>query len=133
MNERIIYLRKEWKKIEKDYFKVVKRFKHKRLLSNYKFHVSNFGPEGQYRRPNLLFVRLRIKKDEKRAIETIGHEILHLLFADFFESKKLSYAEREGMVDSLILETDLVKLFPKYERQTIGKVRPVLFKLIIHS
>jgi hypothetical protein len=34
------------------------------------------------------------------------------------------------MVDALILETNLAKLFPKYEKQTIGKVKQNLFKAI---
>lgn len=131
LNERIIWLEKEWEKIEKDYFKIVKRFKHRRLLSKYKCHISHFGPEGKYCRPNLLFVRLRTKNDKKRAIETIGHELLHLLFADFFESKKLNYPEREGMIDALILQSDLVHIFSQYEKQSIGRVRQKLLKSIL--
>lgn len=131
LNERIIWLKKEWGKSENDYFKIVKKFKHKKLLSKYKCHISRFGPEGKYCRPNLLFVRLRIKSDKKRAIETIGHELLHLLFADFFESKKFNYPEREGMIDALILQSDLVHIFPQYEKQSIGRVRKKLLKSIL--
>jgi len=35
------------------------------------------------------------------------------------------------MVDALMLETDLAKLFPKYERQSIGKVRRRLLESIL--
>lgn len=131
LNERIIRLKKEWKKLEKDYFQIVGKFQHKKLLSSYKCHISCFGPEGKYCRPNLLFVRLRTKNDKKRAIETIGHELLHLLFANFFESKKLNYPEREGMIDALILQSDLVHIFPQYEKQSIGRVRQKLLKSIL--
>lgn len=79
----------------------------------------------------MLFVRLRTGKDKKRVLETIGHELLHLVFADFFESKKLNYSEKEGMIDALILNSNLKNLFPKYEQQTIGKVRPGLLKSIM--
>lgn len=128
LNKKIIWLRKEWRKIEKDYFKTVKKFKHKQLHFIYECHVSRFGPEGKYTRPNKLFVRLRTNRDKQRVMETIGHELLHLLFADIFRSKKLSYAEREGMVDALILQSDLVNVFPQYEKQSIGKVRKKLLE-----
>lgn len=129
----IIWLKKEWEKIEKDYFQTVIKFQHKKLLPSYKCHISHFGPEGKYCRPNLLFVRLRTKSDKKRAIETIGHELLHLLFADFFEFKELNYAEHEGMIDALILQSDLIYIFPQYEKQSIGRVRKKLLKFILTS
>jgi len=131
LNKKIIWLRKEWKKLEKDYFQIVGKFQHKKLLSSYRCHISRFGPEGKYCRPNLLFVRLRTKSDKKRVIETIGHELLHLLFADLFEHKKLNYSEREGMIDALMLQSDLVHIFPQYEKQSIGRVRQKLLKSIL--
>lgn len=131
LSKKIAWLKKEWKKIEADYFKVVRKFQYKKFLPHYKCHVSRFGPEGKCTRPNMLFIRLRTKQDKKRVIETIGHELLHLVFADFFESKKLGYAEREGMIDSLILQSNISKLFPRYEKQSIGKVRQKLLKTIL--
>lgn len=133
LGQRIARLQKTWRKIEKNYFDTVKKFHHKKLLPKYTCHISRFGPEGKYCRPNQLFIRLRTKRDEKRAIETIGHELLHLIFADFFESRKLNYAEREGTVDALILRTDLAKLFPKYKKQSIGKIRQKLLKTLLST
>ncbi len=131
LQRKTVQLQKAWRTIEAEYFQIVKKFRHKKLLSKYKCHTSRFGPEGECRRPNLLLVRLRTQRDKKRILETIGHELLHLFFIDFSKSKRLTYAEREGMVDSLILETDLAKLFPKYERQSIGKVRRNLLESIL--
>ncbi|MFW9881714.1 MAG: hypothetical protein ACFFG0_52285 [Candidatus Thorarchaeota archaeon] len=131
LKQKITQLQKTWRKIEKNYFDIVRTFHYKKLLPKYICHISYFGPEGKYCRPNLLFVRLRTKLDEKRVIETIGHELLHLLFADFFETKKLNYSEREGMVDALILQSDLSSLFPQYQKQSIGKLRPKLLKSIL--
>lgn len=131
LEEKVIWLKKEWKKIEKDYFKIVKKFHYKKFLPRYKCHVSRFGPEGKYTRPDMLFIRLRTKQDKKRIIETIGHELLHLIFADFLESKKLGYAEREWMIDTLMLQSNLFRLFPRYKKQSIGKVRQKLLKTIL--
>lgn len=132
LSKEIIWLRNEWKKIEKNYFKEVKKFRHKKIHSIYECHVSRFGPEGKYTRPNMLFIRLRTKQDRQRAVETIGHELLHLLFADIFESKKLNYVEREGMVDALILQSNLVNVFPQYRKQSVGKVRKKFLEHILH-
>jgi hypothetical protein len=131
LKDKIARLQKAWKKIEKDYFQIVKKIHYKNIAPRYQCHISRYGTEGWSWRPNLFFVRLRTKRDERRAIETVGHELLHLLFSDLFESKKLTYAEREGMVDALILETDLEKLFPKYEKQSIGRVRRGLLGSIL--
>lgn len=131
LKQKIAQLQKAWRGIEKDYFDIVKMFHHKILSQKYICHISRFGPEGKYSRPNLIFVRLRTKLDEKRSIETIGHEILHVLFADFFKTKKLNYSEREGMVDALILQSDLINLFPRYQKQSVGKLRPKLLKSIL--
>lgn len=131
LKQKVARLQKAWRNIEKKYFQTVSGFHYKKIVPKYKCHISRFGTEGWSWRPNLFFVRLRTKRDEKQAYETIGHELLHLLFADLFYSRKLSYAEREGMVDALILETNLAKLFPKYEKQSIGKVRQKLLKTIL--
>lgn len=131
LKQKIAQLQKAWRNIETDYFDTTEQLRHKKLLPKYTCHISRFGPEGSYCRPNRLFVRLRTKRDERRAIETIGHELLHLLFADFFEAERLNYFEREGMIDALILQSDLFKLFPKYQKQSIGKVRQELLKSIL--
>ena len=129
--EELWWLNQEWKKVEPDFFRVIKKFKHKKLLPKYYCHVSRFGPEGKYFRPNKLIVRLRTKRDRFRVTETIGHELIHLILGDFFALKKLSYAEREGMVDALVLHSDLAGLFPEYQKQSIGKIRPKLLQSIL--
>ena len=124
-------LNKDWKRIERDFFATIKTFRHKKLVPKYVGHVSRFGPEGKYQSPNIVFIRLRAKHDARQATETIAHELIHLFFADFFESKKLNYAECEGMVDALVLESGLADIFPNYKRQSVGKVRRKLLKSIL--
>lgn len=126
-------LKRSWREIEADYFKVVKNLHHKKLRRIYRCHISQYGPEGKYQHPNQLFVRFRTKRDEKRAVETIGHELLHLAFADFFEAKQLNYFEREGVIDALIIQSSLADIFPEYEKQSIGKDRPELLRSIVEK
>jgi len=131
LNKKISQLKKDWGKIEKEYFETIKKFKHKKLLKKYMCHISYFGPEGKYCPPNLLFVRLHTKQDENTALETVAHELLHLIFMNYFESRNLDYAEREGMIDAIILESDLNLIFPSYQKQTVGKIREELLKSIL--
>lgn len=131
LKNKIGKLEKSWKKIEPEFFRAVKSFERKKILNKYQCHVSQFGPEGKYRRPNFLFVRLRTKKDEKRVLETIAHELLHLLFADFLESKKATYPEREGLIDALIIQSEIKKIFPYYKIQSVGKINQELLKEIL--
>ncbi len=133
LNKKMVWLRNEWKKIEKEYFAAVKKLRGKKLSPIYDCHVSCFGPEGKYTRPNIIFVRLRGKLDKQRVIETVGHELLHLLFADLFESRKLNYAEREGMIDAIILQSDLINIFRRYKKQSIGRVHKKLLEDILQK
>jgi hypothetical protein len=131
LNKKIPQLKKDWGKIEKEYFKIIKKLKHRKLLKKYICHISCFGPEGKYCPPNLLFVRLRTKQDENRSLETIGHELLHLIFRDYFQSRNLDYAGCESMVDAIIIKSNLNKIFPHYQKQTVGKIRKKLLKSIL--
>jgi hypothetical protein len=79
----------------------------------------------------LLFLRLRTKRDERRAVETVAHELLHLAFADFFERRNLQYAQREGVVDALFVESPLRKLFPRYQVQSVGKRSTAILREIL--
>ncbi|NCO79926.1 hypothetical protein GW884_01415 [Candidatus Falkowbacteria bacterium] len=131
LKQNIIRLRKTWKQFEKKYFQIVKTFHYGKLSSRYICYISCFGPQGKYCHPNKLYIRLRTKDDINQAPITIGHELLHLIFYDFFKSKKLNYYECEGMVDALILSSNLSKIFPRYQKQSIGKVRYKLLKKIL--
>lgn len=131
LNKKIPLLKKDWGKIEKDYFKIIEKFNYRKLLKKYICHISCFGPEGKYCPPNLIFVRLRTKQDENQSLETIGHELLHLIFRDYFKSRNLDYAEREGMIDAIIMKSNLNKIFPHYQKQTFGKTREKLLRSIL--
>jgi hypothetical protein len=124
-------LRSDWRAIENQYFKTVSKFKHKRLSRQYLCHVSYFGPEGSYHSPNSLIIRLHTATDRRRAVESIGHELIHLMFINYFNSQSCDYAEREWLVDHLILRSDLINFFPGYQAQSVGKPRLDILKKIL--
>jgi hypothetical protein len=122
-----------WRALEPAFGICIKKFQKSRYRSHYRCHVSRFGPEGMYEAPDILYLRLGSKRDESRACETIAHELLHLQFDGYFHRNKLSYAEREGMVDALVLQSNLKRLFPNYTKQSIGRPRPILLKAILQT
>lgn len=127
----LIWLDNEWKIVETDYFSVIERFKHTSMESVYNCHISRFGPEGKYRCPDQLFVRFRTLNDKETIIETISHELLHLVFEDYFESNNLTYAQREGTVDALILQSSIHRLFPDYTAQSVGEIEETVLSSIL--
>ena len=115
--KKIIFLKHSWGKIEADFFSIIKNFKFIKHQPSYYCHVSLYGPEGKFCRPNFIFVRLRTKRDYVRVVETIGHELLHLMLKGYFNKNKFSYRQVEKKVDDLIMNTKLHDLFPNYEKQ----------------
>ncbi|PIR04937.1 MAG: hypothetical protein COV57_01725 [Candidatus Liptonbacteria bacterium CG11_big_fil_rev_8_21_14_0_20_35_14] len=132
VKNKLYKLQKKWDKIESDYFKIISSFKHSKLLPKYISHITLYGPEGEFQAPNILYVRLRTTKDKKMILEAIGHELIHICLGKFFEKQNLSYEEIEWLVDNLILQSNLKKLFPNYKQQTIGKPRKNILMEILN-
>jgi len=132
LGKNIKWLKAEWKKIEKPYFKAIKKFKYQKIINTYTCHVSYFGVEGRYRAPHQLFIRLHNERDKKRVLETIAHELLHLIFNNYFIRNHCTYREREWLIDQIIIKSELKKLFPLYKEQTIGKPKPRILKKLFN-
>lgn len=111
---------KSWRSVESNFFRIVRSFSGVRIPQRIICHVTHFGPEGQYRMPNVVFLRLRNRRDERRAAECIAHELLHLVLYHAMHRKNLTYTRQEGIVDALVLESGLARLFPRYQRQSVG-------------
>ncbi len=131
LREKMARVQARWKVIERDFFNTISTFSHTKIVSSYVCHVSRYGPEGRYGAPNIVFLRLRSRLDEKKSIECVGHELLHLILHQFCQAKRLGYREREGLVDSIILESGLAHLFPGYQRQSVGKITKRIVREVI--
>ena len=104
-------LKNSWQKIEKKVFDILDSFNF--IIKNkYICHISRYGPEGQFKYPNIVNLRIN-NKDIKNANETIAHEIIHLLIYNKAKKLKLNYRQTEGMVDLFFAETELKSIFPK--------------------
>lgn len=122
---------KNWLKVEKEFFKILSKFKFN-IKDNYICQISLYGPEGQFKYPNTINLRLSNNKDVEMANETIAHELIHLVILPKAEKMGLDYKQIEGVVDLFFKETDLKNLFPKYKLQSIGDHDNKIFQKIIH-
>ncbi len=120
--ENVMGLQQAWRRIEVPFFRQAKLLHHAKVHPTYRCHVSVFGPEGKYRRPNQLFLRLRTSRDKRLATEALAHELVHLFLAEFCAAKRCSYAEREGLVDAILASALFRQFFPQYRIQSVGRV-----------
>ena len=125
-------VKKNWQKIEKEFFSSLSSFNFK-TEDKYICHISLYGPEGQFKYPNIVNLRIKNNKDIKNANETIAHELIHLLIYNKAKKLKLNYREIEGVVDLFFVETKLKTIFPKYKLQNIGVHKKNLLQKIKNS
>ena len=117
--KKAFFLKNNWVNVEKNFLSVLADLKIK-PSSDFFCYLSLYGPAGQFKTPNIINLRIANKKDLKEANISIAHEIIHLLLYKKFTRMRLGYKQTEGMVDLFFTETDVKKIFPKYEKQTIA-------------
>ncbi len=122
-------VKKNWQKIEKEFFNSLSSFNFE-IKDKYICHISLYGPEGQFKYPNIVNLRVKNNKDIKNANETIAHELIHLLIYNKAKKLKLNYQQTEGMVDLFFPDTKLKTIFPKYKLQSMGVYNKKLFQKI---
>ena len=128
--ERIKTTKNNWKKIEDKFFSILKRHNQK-IRDKYLCYVSLYGPEGQFKHPNIVDLRASKESDIKQANETVAHELVHLSILRKAEGLNLSYKQTEGVVDLFFKKTDLKDLFPDYKLQSIAEHNDKIFEDII--
>jgi len=119
-------VKNNWQKIKKGLFYILSSFNLK-IEDKYVCHISLYGPEGQFKYPNIVNLRVKNNKDIKNANETIAHELIHLLIYNRTKKLKLNYRQTEGLVDLFFAETKLKTIFPRYKFQSVGIYNEKLF------
>ena len=130
--KKIKIVKREWEKIETRFFDVLKKHNLK-TKDKYLCYISLYCPEGQFKYPNIIDLRVSKESDIKRVNETIAHELIHLMILRRAEKLKLSYKKTEGIVDLFFKKTDLKDLFPDYKLQNIAEYDDEVFNKIIMS
>jgi len=125
-NEKV---KNNWRRIEYNLFNILKEFFFN-IKDKYTCYVSLYGPEGQFKYPDIIDLRVKNNKDIKNANETITHELIHLLIYNKAKKLKLNYKQIEGVVDLFFKETKLKNIFPQYKLQNIAIHNKKLFQKI---
>ncbi|MFH1656244.1 MAG: hypothetical protein ABH956_00535 [Candidatus Nealsonbacteria bacterium] len=115
-NEKI---KNNWQKVEQTFFNSLDGFAFN-IMKKYLCYISLYGPEGQFKYPNVIHLRISNMKDIETSNETIAHELIHLLIYNKVKKLKLNYKETEVMVDSFFIDTKLKTIFPKYKLQNMA-------------
>ena len=121
----------EWEKIETRFFDVLKKHNLK-IKDKYLCYISLYGPEGQFKYPNVIDLRISNKSDVKQINETIAHELIHLMILRKVEKLKLNYKQTEGIVDLFFKETELKDIFSDYTLQSIAEHNNKIFDKVIN-
>ena len=121
----------EWEKIETRFFDVLKKHNLK-IKDKYLCYISLYGPEGQFKYPNVIDLRISNKSDVKQINETIAHELIHLMILRKVEKLKLNYKQTEGIVDLFFKETELKDIFSDYKLQSIAEHNNKIFDKVIN-
>ena len=135
-NKNDYYLKNEniknnWQKIEQNFFDIFNDFTLS-IKDKYICYISLYGPEGQFKYPNIVNLRVGNNQDIKNANETIAHELIHLIIYNKAKKLKLNYKQTEGVVDLFFTETKLKTIFPRYKLQSIGIHNKKIFQKIIN-
>jgi len=121
----------EWEKIETRFFDVLKKHNLK-IKDKYLCYISLYGPEGQFKYPNVIDLRISNKSDVKQINETIAHELIHLIILRRVEKLKSDYKQTEGIVDLFFKETELKDIFSDYKLQNIAEHNNKIFDKVIN-
>lgn len=80
--------------------------------------LTAYGPGGSYFPPHTIIVRMKRPSIRKNHLETIIHEIVHNSIQKLVVEKyHLTHVQKEGLVDSVFLNSSLKSIFPGYRIQ----------------
>jgi len=125
-------IKTNWQRVEQKIFNILNNFNLK-IKNKYFCYISLYGPQGQFKYPNLINLRVNNTKDIKEANETIAHELIHLLIYNKVKKINLNYKQIEGLVDLFFTETDLKIFFLDYQMQNIAEHNKNLFRKIVSN
>ena len=108
-------VRKQWRSIEKKFFKGIQPLSTVPVAKTYRCYITFYGGGGSFGRKKEIYVRVNtlIPNDLRYANYTIAHEIIHLIMEPTARIKNLSPLARERLVDGIIERPPLRSLFTK--------------------
>lgn len=109
-------LNSEFSKIENVFFEKLGIIIGKKVKRNYQLILTKYGVGGSYRLPNKIIYNFAMKSS---SINTIMHEIVHLIIEPYIIKYDIGQNEKERIVD-LILKSEPIAL-KNYKMQKRGE------------
>ncbi len=128
----VLKVKNSWQRTEPKFFSTIKDLDIE-VSGGYVCNISLYGPEGRFKLPNIIDLRIASSKDVKDANETIAHELIHLMINSKAKKLKLNYQEVEGVVDMFFTDTNLSNIFQKYKLQSIANHSKKIFSELIKT
>jgi len=116
LNKNITLISDKWAKVQKEFFELIKK-QDLVIDKEYICYLSRYGSSGYYLPANELAIRINNKKDIQEANLNISHELVHLALKKSNKDKNLEYAQREQLVDNILLKPEFKKILPGHKRQ----------------
>lgn len=120
-------IKKEYAKIESNFFTKLQTICGIRIKRHFTIILTKYGVGGSYLLPNKIIFNITMKSS---SINTVLHEITHLIIEPYIKKYQIQQNEKERIVD-LILTSKLIAL-SNYKMQKRGeenaKIIDVLFK-----
>lgn len=111
-----IKIKKEFSKIEADFFKKLQKVCGKKIKRNLKLILTKYGVGGSYALPNKIIYNMAMQSS---SVNTILHEITHLIIEPYIKKCRIQQNVKERIVD-LILMSEPIALY-NYKMQKRGQ------------
>lgn len=111
-----IKLNEEFSKMESIFCDKLQKVCGKKIKRNYKLILTKYGVGGSYFLPNKIIYNIEMKS----SVNTIFHEITHLIIEPYIKKYQIQQNEKERIVD-LILSSEPIALC-NYKMQKRGEV-----------
>lgn len=111
-----------WRIVENDFFKELKRLKLKMAVEEIKCYVSRYGPGGSFYPYKSISIRAvkEYEPDIVKANEKIAHELVHLAIHKYACQYQLDFENTERLVDLILTKTTIANLLNQPTLQGFG-------------
>jgi len=117
--------------VQRDFFSTLQTMLQKELPEVIEIQLTKYGVGGSYSLPNTVILNINMKS----SINTVLHEMTHLIVEPYIQEYKLEQNEKERLVDLILTSGDIS--LAKYEIQERGlmykNIMDPLFKECFHK